>query len=290
MSDAYHDGSHRTPDGLELYYRDYRGSGGAKRPALCIPGLTRNSRDFADLADHLARERRVICIELRGRGRSEYDPDPDHYAPPTYLQDLASLIEALALEPLVAVGTSLGGLLTMMLAASRPQTLAGAILNDIGPEVDPRGIERIRGYVGKGAVVSTWEEAAEALRELNAVVFPDFTAEDWLKMAHATYARGEDGLLRPDYDSRIAVRLAAPAPDAAPDLWPLFGGLRTVPTLVVRGERSDILSRSVLARMAELKPDLEAVEVPGRGHAPLLSEPACLDAIDRFFATIDALG
>ena len=296
MSGTYRDGRHRTRDGLELYYRDYSDPGAGKRPALCIPGLTRNSRDFADLASHLARDRRVICVELRGRGRSDYDTNPEGYAPPTYLQDLVDLIEAEGLAPLVAVGTSLGGMLTMMLAAARPGTLAAAVLNDIGPEVDPRGIERIRGYVGKGAVVGSWEEAAASLREINSSVFPDFGPDDWLKMAHCTYAVGEDGLLRPDYDPRIAERFVPqgdaesnPVP-ALPDLWPFFGALRTVPTLVVRGEISDILSRPVLERMAALHPEFDHVEVPGRGHAPLLTEPACLAAIERVLARADGAG
>jgi len=169
------------------------------------------------------------------------------------------------------------------------------VLNDIGPEVDPRGIERIRGYVGKGAVVANWEAAAAALREVNASVFPDFSSDDWLKMARCTYAAGDDGLFRPDYDPRIADRFAPPEDEresesdaGLPDLWSFFGALRDVPTLIVRGALSDILSRPILARMAEHHPKLQQVEVAGRGHAPLLTEPVCLAAIERVLAMVDA--
>ncbi len=285
--------TYASPDGLSLFYRDLDGftrDGEAARgvPVLCLPGLTRNGRDFDELAAHVGARRRVLCPDLRGRGGSAWDPTPANYVPGTYLGDVHALLEAAGAPRVVVVGTSLGGLLAMMLAATRPEAVAGVVLNDIGPEIDPRGLERIQGYVGKGAEVATWEEAAAAMRETNDVVFPDFDDADWLRMAERTYARGDDGLLRPDYDPRISEPFSEPGGEApAADLWVLWAALAAVPALVVRGETSDILAASTLERMKKEKPDLQTVTVPRVGHAPLLTEAPCVAAIDAF---LDGLG
>ncbi len=289
MPAAYAEHGWRSSDGLSLYYRDYPGpDGGGALPALCLPGLTRNSRDFEDLALHLAKSRRVLSPELRGRGRSDYDPEPKNYHPGTYVRDLVDLLEAAGAPRVVAVGTSLGGLLSMLLASAKPEALAGVVLNDIGPELDPAGVARIRGYVGKGGPVSTWEEAAGALRELNAAAFPELGPGDWLEFARRTYVEGEDGKLRTDYDPHIADTFADTS-GARPSegAWAMFAGLDRIPTLALRGALSDILSERVFAEMQRRKPDLVAVTVPERGHAPLLDEPACLTAIDRFLKSLD---
>ncbi len=287
MGGMYKERTFASADGLQLCYRDYHGSP-AQAPVLCLPGLTRNSRDFEQLAEHLCVRRRVLAPDLRGRGRSAYDPDPMNYNPATYLGDVLALLSAAGVEGVVVIGTSLGGLLAMMLVVAKRDAVVAVVLNDVGPEVDPAGLERIQGYVGKGEAVATWDEAAAAVRASNAIVFPDFEADDWLAMAQRTYARGDDGLLRPDYDPRIAEPFSQPGgATPAGDLWPLWSQLGQVPTLAFSGELSDILAEKTLERMREEKPDLECVTVPRVGHAPLLTEPVCIAAIDRFLDTLE---
>ncbi len=281
----------RCRDGLSLYYREWPGPPeGDGLPVLCVPGLTRNHRDFDELAERLARTRRVLCADLRGRGRSDRDPDPTRYTPATYLEDLVELLDQARAPRVDVVGTSLGGLLAMMLAATRPDRVGRIVLNDIGPEVDPTGLARIRGYVGKTDPADTWEEAVAAARTRYGSELPDLGDEDWLRYARKSFARGPDGRLVPDYDPAIAQpteaqragstdAAAAPGPS---DLWPLWARLREVPVLVLRGETSDILSPAILERMTREKPDLVRVTVPRRGHAPLLDEPESLAALDGF--------
>jgi pimeloyl-ACP methyl ester carboxylesterase len=278
--------SYRSSDGLPLSYRDYAGpAGAALPPALCLPGLTRNARDFEALASELARSRRVLSPDLRGRGQSAYDPNAANYHPGTYLRDV---LELLALERCVrvlAIGTSLGGLLTMLLAGAKPGLLAGAVLNDIGPVVDEAGLARIRGYVGKSGAFASWREAAEACRTANGLAFPDYGDANWLAFARRACAENADGSVRFDYDPRIAEPFAgAAAVPAAADPWLLWAPLAAVPTLVIRGATSDILSDSALAEMRRRKPDTLAVTVPNRGHAPMLDEPEALAAIREFAA------
>jgi len=272
-------------DGLRLYYRDYPGPTRPGVAALCLHGLTRNSKDFEELAPRLARTRRVLALDVRGRGRSERDPQAARYLPPVYAQDVVELLAA-AGEPRVAViGTSMGGLLALLLAAARPELLAGVVLNDIGPVVDPKGIARIASYVGKGADVRSWDAAADAMKSLNAPFFPAFGPADWLRFARRTYREDSDGTLRPDYDPAIAE--ATRAGGAVPaDLWGLYAALAPIPTLAIRGELSDILSDETLDEMARRKPDLEVLRVPRRGHAPTLDEPECVAAIEKFLLRI----
>ncbi len=268
-------------DGLDLAYQDLAGPDAVgASPALCIPGLTRNHRDFEDLAPRLARTRRVLCADLRGRGSSAYDPQPARYVPPTYAADLVELLDHAEVDRVVIVGTSLGGLLAMLLAATHPERVDRIVLNDIGPEIDPKGLARIQSYVGRSAPVTSWEEAGAAAKEVYGLAFPGLSDDEWIAQARRGSARGEDGTIRPDYDPRISE--AAGAPGAAPDLWPLWSSLRGLPILVLRGETSDILSESTVDRMAREKPDLVRVTVPERGHAPLLDEPASVVAIEAF--------
>ncbi len=279
----YQDRTFESTDGLSLYYREYPGPGAAARPVLCLPGLTRNSRDFEELAAHLAERRRVLCPDLRGRGRSEYDPNSARYTPGTYVGDVIALLAAAAAPRVIVIGTSLGGLLAMMLTAMQRDAVAGVVLNDVGPEIDPRGLERIRGYVGKGKAVASWDQAADAVRSLNAELFPGFERSDWLRLARRSYAERDDGLLHPDYDPRIADPFGqSGGATPAADMWPLYTALESVPTLSIRGSLSDILSAKTVERMAREKPDLVVLNVANRGHAPLLDEPECIEAIDRF--------
>lgn len=284
---AYAERSFTSRDGLRLYYRDYAGPTRSGVTALCLHGLTRNSRDFEDLAPRLARSRRVLALDVRGRGRSERDSKPERYVPTVYAQDVLELLDASRVERVALIGTSMGGILSLLLAALRPAAIAGVVLNDIGPVVDPAGIARIAGYVGKGGPVSSWDEAAEAVKAINVAAFPGLEHAGWLRFARRTYREGPNGVLLPDYDPAIgeATRSGGAVPA---DLWALWTGLATIPTLAIRGALSDILSESTLAEMARRKPDLHVLRVADRGHAPTLDEPECVAAIERFLLRISA--
>jgi pimeloyl-ACP methyl ester carboxylesterase len=278
--------SFRSSDGLALSYRDYPGPPGATLPpVLCLPGLTRNARDFEALASELARSRRVLSPDLRGRGQSAYDPNAANYHPGTYLRDVLELLGHAGVARVLAIGTSLGGLLTMLLAGAKPGLLCGAVLNDIGPVIDEAGLARIRGYVGKSGAFASWREAAEACRTANGAAFPDYGDSEWLAFARRACALDAGGGVRFDYDPRIAEPFAGSgAAPAAADPWLLWAPLAPVPTLVIRGATSDILSEATLAEMRRRKPDTRAVTVPNRGHAPALDEPEALAAIREFAA------
>jgi pimeloyl-ACP methyl ester carboxylesterase len=283
---AWRDGYWWSNDGLRLHYRDFPGPDG-KPPIICIPGLTRNARDFEAVADRLAGNWRVICVDLRGRGDSDYARDPASYVPPTYARDLAALVDQERLDRFVAVGTSLGGLVTMLYAASHRDRLAAAVINDIGPEVSAEGIARIRGYVGQGRSFETWMHAARALQESQDAIYPDYEVGDWLAMAKRVMTLGSNGRIVFDYDMKIAEPFAAADSAAPPDLWPLWRALAGRPLLVVRGEHSDILSREVAERMLAEAPGAELAVVPRVGHAPTLGEPEAAEAIVRLLARVD---
>lgn len=273
-----------SADGLTLAARDYTGR--ADRPAIvCLPGLTRNSRDYTALAERLAGEWRVVAAEFRGRGKSEYAKDPMTYLPATYAADTAAMLDALGIGRFVAVGTSLGGLVTMALAATLKDRIAGAVLNDVGPELDPAGLSRIRTYVGKGQAYPTWLHAARALAEGQGHVYPGYALEDWLAMAKRLYRLNSAGRIVLDYDMKIAEPFKVPGNEAPEDLWGLFHELDGAPLLVVRGGTSDVLPDAVARRMVE-RPDAALVTVPGVGHAPTLSEPEAVAAIDRLLAKV----
>ncbi|MBK9011327.1 alpha/beta hydrolase [Novosphingobium sp.] len=272
-------------DGLKLHYRDYAGRDD-RPPVLCLPGLTRNARDFADVAARLAGEWRVICPDLRGRGDSAYAKDSASYNPLQYVDDVTLLLEQEGIERVVAFGTSLGGLMTMIMAMMAPQRLAGALLNDVGPEIEPEGLERIRGYVGQGRNFPTWMHAARALEESQGDVFPDWEIADWLAMAKRCMVVGSNGRIHFDYDMRIAEPFSKPGGEAGVDMWPGVASLAGCPVLLVRGELSQILSAATLERMTAMLPGAEAVTVPRVGHAPMLDEPEAVTGIDRLLARI----
>ena len=276
-----------SSDGLSLYYRDYHPAEESDRlPVLCLPGLTRNSRDFEALALRLQRAgRRVLTPDLRGRGRSQHDPDWSNYQPTTYLSDLAALQAAAGAERVVVVGTSLGGILAMLIAATRPAAIAAAVLNDVGPEIAPEGLQRIAQYVGRHIPVGSWEEAAAQARATYGLALPDLTDAQWLAFARRSYVE-VDGVPRLDMDPMIGEAVRAAPSGAAPDLWPVYGALRPLPALAVRGELSDVLSEATFERMALEKPDLRRVTVARRGHPPLLDEPECVLAIDEFLSDL----
>jgi pimeloyl-ACP methyl ester carboxylesterase len=276
-----------SADGLRLHARDYPGVGpGAADapPVLCLPGLTRNARDFADVARTIAPRRRVIALDFRGRGESGYAKDPMTYVPLTYAQDVVALLAEQGIERFVSIGTSLGGIVTMLLAGMVPGRIAGALLNDVGPEIEAAGLSRIRGYVGKPSTWPTWMHAARGVQESNGPAYPDWTIEQWLAMAKRLYRLNSAGRIVLDYDMKIAEPFRLPGGEAGPDMWRALAGLSAVPVLVVRGASSDILSADVAARMVAALPDAELVTVPRTGHAPMLDEPAVQPALQRWLA------
>ncbi len=278
---AFKDGYWWSNDGLRLHYRHYEGPSD-RPPLLCLPGLTRNARDFEELADRLAGAWSIFVIDLRGRGESAYAKDPMTYVPLVYLQDIAALIADLQLEKLIAVGTSLGGILTLLLGATDPGRLAGVILNDVGPTLDRAGITRIRGYVGRSQSWPTWLHAARALSETNDAVFPDYQLDDWLGMAKRTCRLTPNGRIVFDYDMKIAEPFRLPGGDGGMDLWPTLDAFASVPMLLLRGERSDLLGATTVMEMQRRLPYMDYCEVPRVGHAPTLNEPAAIAAIDAF--------
>ena len=279
-----------SADGLKLHYRDYARLGNFasddRPPILCLPGLTRNARDFEPIADAFAGEWRVICPELRGRGDSDYSKDPETYVPLQYVQDLDALFDHAGLTKVVVVGTSLGGLITMLMATMNPQRLAGVVLNDIGPHIEETGLARIRDYVGQGRSFPTWMHAVWALQESSADIFPDYEINDWLTYAKRLMCVGGNGRITYDYDMKIAEPFTAADPEEAIDMWPAFRALAGRPLLAVRGELSDILSDVTLRKMATEIPEMETVTVPRIGHTPSLAEPEAQQAIARLLAKL----
>lgn len=283
----YVDGYWWSPDGLRLHYRDYAGGADGRPPLLCLPGLTRNARDFEPLAERLAGEWRLICPDMRGRAESAQAKDPMTYVPLTYLQDISRLLADLAVPRFVAIGTSLGGIITMLIAATHREWLAGALLNDVGPTLEETGLARIRTYVGVGQSHPTWVHAARALGEANADVYPGYGLEDWLAMAKRLYRLNGSGRIILDYDMRIAEPIRAMASESAVDMWPVMGAFRDIPTLLLRGARSDLLSDATAQRMIrDIGSSAELAIVPGVGHAPVLDEPVAANAIDRLLARV----
>jgi len=268
-----------SKDGLRLHYRDHDGP--SDRPTIiCLPGLTRNARDFEPVADRHAGAWRVLSLDFRGRGLSEYDPKPENYTPETYAADVRGLLEETGIDRAVLLGTSLGGLVTMLLAASVHDRIAGAMLNDIGPEIDPRGIERIRGYVGRATEFATWEDLARALAVRNADVYPHYNTKQWQIFARRISSERE-GRIKFDYDMAISNTFNRAPNGPAASVWPLYQALEGIPLLILRGELSDLLAEDVARRMAEALPNAELIVVPGVGHAPALDEPESIAGIDR---------
>jgi pimeloyl-ACP methyl ester carboxylesterase len=276
----FHSTRYTSFDGLSLHVRDYPGPAHPRLTVLCLPGLTRNARDFEDVAEHLSQRYRVLCPDLRGRGQSAYASDPMTYVPAVYVRDVAALLEAAKLKAVALIGTSLGGIIGMVMGAVMPQTLLGVVLNDVGPELDPAGMKRIGSYVGKPIQFPSWQAAATAIRAADAAIYPDYDDGAWMTVARRRCAQGLDGMVRPDYDLAIAKPFAV---DFAPvDLWPFFARLARLPTLAIRGANTDLLSEPAFARMKELAPQLTQITVPNRGHVPALDEPIARAAIDLF--------
>lgn len=275
-----------SADGLRLHYRDYAGPAD-KPPILCLPGLTRNARDFEPVGDRFAGDWRVIALEFRGRGLSEYDGDPSRYTPAVYAADVLKLLDELGIADAVFFGTSLGGIVTMVLAAQAEERIAGALLNDIGPVLDPEGIARIGTYVGKQVRFADWDEAARAMAARIADIYPDFGHDDWLRFVHRTCAAAKDGSIQFDYDMAIADNFRAAEAAAPMDAWPYYEALAGRPVTILRGALSDLLDAPTALAMAARLDDVELVTVANVGHTPTFDEPASLDAADRLLARVE---
>lgn len=281
-----------APDGLRLHVRCWGSRRAAGLPVICLPGLSRTAADFDALAYALSqnpdRPRRVLALDYRGRGQSDYDK-PANYDLAIELNDVMAVATALAAMPAVFVGSSRGGILTMLLAAARPTMIAGAILNDIGPVIEPKGLIRIKGYVGRLPEPRTFKEGAEILRRLFNSQFPRLTEEDWLAAARRGWREHHKGRLAPTYDTALARTLNNVDPERPlPPLWNQFDALAGVPAMVIRGANSDILSAETVAAMKARRQDIETVEVPDQGHTPLLAESDLIGQIATFIGRCDA--
>ena len=288
---TYTDLSYTSTDGLTLYARDYPAhSGKARLPVICIHGLTRNASDFDELAPWIATQgRRVIALDVRGRGRSEHDPDPSKYNPMVYAGDVIKLAHDLGIERAVFVGTSMGGIITMTLALRRLKLIAAAVLNDVGPVISPKGLTRIASYAGKDCVLTSWEQATDYIMTINQQAFPANDLEEWSKWAHRAFTENEQGQLVLRYDPNIAMPLQTGK--LKPSSWlgrMAFRRLaRNRPVLLVRGALSDLVEDEQAGYMRRAAPAMHYAVVPGVGHAPMLTEPPAREAIFQFLSQVD---
>ncbi|MEA2738899.1 MAG: hypothetical protein QOH05_2206 [Acetobacteraceae bacterium] len=270
-------GSVRPPAGVR--YGGERYGGEDLAPILCLPGLVRTGADFESLVPEIVHGRRVIAIDYPGRGDSGRARDVNRYAPEPCLRDVMDVCAALHIHRAIIIGTSFGGLLAMGLAAARPGLIRAVVLNDIGPDIGAEGADFVRDFVGRDPALESLQACVAYLRPNLPPMSLDTDAA-WRRMAELTYQPGADGRFHPVWDTRIAQLLNRPPPD----LWPLFGALSQVPVLLVRGEVSNILLPAAVTRMQEIHPDMRVVTLPGIGHAPVLTEPPALAAIQAFLA------
>ncbi len=290
MTAAYAERRWTSPDGLSLFARDYAPADGpARLPVIAIHGLTRNSADFEVIAALIAQSgRRVLAVDVRGRGQSDRAPDPMTYTPDVYARDVVALMEQLGIEKAVFLGTSMGGLITMALTAIKPKAIAAAILNDVGPELAPEGLARIAAYTGQPVVIETWADAAAYAKRINETALPHYTDADWAAFARRTFREGTEGAPVLDYDPDISAPIkAAGAKALIPNLWPYFRALaRKKPTLLLRGATSDLLSPAIVAKMRKAAPSMAYAQVSAVGHAPMLDEAEARAAIFEFLAGV----
>jgi pimeloyl-ACP methyl ester carboxylesterase len=289
---AWQDKYFTSQDGLRLYVRDYEKSGDADlAPVICLSGLTRNSSDFHELASRMAPARRVVAMDYRGRGRSEYTKDWSTYTPLQEMDDTFAMMAALGLHDAIIAGTSRGGLIGMMMAAARPASVRALILNDIGPEVNPQGLLRIHGYLGVTPKAQNWDDAVYLMKSINRG-FNTLHDDEWLAWARRTYIE-KDGFPFGDYDKNLRKTFASHdelTTSEMPTLWPQFNAMKNRPVLVLRGEHSDILAARTVEKMLEVKPNMLGTIVKDRGHVPFLDEPEALESIEQLLKLADAAG
>ncbi len=283
--------SYTSFDGLRLGARRYGRPNPQTRPAVCLAGLTRNSRDFHTLATYLANDRdaprEVYTLDYRGRGMSEHDDDWRNYSPFIELLDTLDFMATVGLHDCAIVGTSRGGIIAMLMAVVRPGMMGVAVLNDIGPEIDTAGLARIMGYVGKVPQPSTWDEAVDLVRQINERFFTEMSDDDWEMLARQSFE--DDGSApAPSYDRRIAKALSEiDISKRIPDMWAYFEAMRRIPVLVLRGENSDLLSVATFEEMKRRHPHLSGVTIPAQGHPPLLLDRLSIGEISRFLNRTD---
>jgi len=281
---GYEDRYWQSDDGLKLHYRDYPSSSDAT-PVICVPGLTRNARDFEHLGPWLDGKRRLLLINLRGRGGSEYAPDSGSYNPKQYVADIAKLLEEIDIPKAIFIGTSLGGIVTMLMAKAHPDRVAGALLNDVGPELEQAGLDRIGSSVGQGRSFDTWAHAARDVGGGSGDIFPDFTLDDWIRFCKKLYRLTSSGRIILDYDMKIAEPFDRKGGGSGA-LWNALESLKDKPTMILRGGLSDLFSERIAKEMLGKLGQGELATVPRVGHAPSLEEPASLDAIETLLQRV----
>ena len=281
------DHAFKSVDGRLTLFARQRGSTSSPLTVLCLHGLTRNSADFDVLAERLAPKYLVIAADQRGRGRSDSDPEAANYHPMAYAADMFAMLDHLAIDQVVVIGTSMGGLMAMLMGAMQPHRIRGIVLNDIGPEIPIEGLDRLRTTFAAHPPARTWDEAAEQARRMNDFAFPDYTDADWRAFARRTFVEDDSGQPLPAYDPAILGALHGADPTVVPpDLWAVWDALKTIPILTVAGGLSDIIDRSILDRMAANHPGLQIVMLPNRGHAPMLDEEPAVRAIEAFLLSL----
>ena len=280
----YRDVFYPSPDGLRLHARDY-GDEHARLTVLCMPGLSRNARDFEPVAERLAPRFRILCAEQRGRGESAYDPKPENYHPGTYVGDMVALLDHLKLKRVAMIGTSLGGLMAMMMAAGLPDRVAGMVINDVGPELAVEGLLKIQSYIDRETKVGDWSEAIADVRGTFGASFPAYSAADWERMTRALYKENERGVPVLDFDPHISDNFKALEPKAI-DLWPVFDAMPKIPFGLVRGKLSDLLTAPIRDEMLRRRPDIVLAEIDESGHAPTLDEAPSRAVIDQVLGAI----
>ena len=278
---------YQSPDGLKLHAKSY-GDPGAPLTALCIHGLTRNHKDFEPMIEALDGGVRFIAVDVRGRAQSEWAKDPQTYTPAVYAGDMAALLDHLNIDKVALIGTSMGGLISMVMASMMPARLLGIVMNDIGPVVDQAGLDRIAAYANTVEPEDSWEAAAATVERVQGDILPGLRDSDWMDFARRTYREMEDGRVILDYDPAITrtVGEVKPTPEVQDQMWQVFAATHTIPLLLIRGEMSDILSPDTAEKMVEQHPDAKLVTVPRVGHAPLLDEPDAILAISAFLKSL----
>jgi pimeloyl-ACP methyl ester carboxylesterase len=292
MSSSFRDVFCQSADGLKLHAKVIGPDNSSMLPVLCLPGLTRTADDFDDIARAIAADtkapRKVVAVDYRGRGLSDYDPDPAKYTVPVELGDVLTCAASLGITRAILLGTSRGGLISMALAAAQPQLLAGVILNDIGPALEIGGLMKIKGYIANPPPRQTWDEAARGLKELFGSVFPSLSDAEWMAWARRAFREKIGGGLERTYDLKLSHTLDALDPaNPLPQVWELFDKLASVPLMLIHGGLSDLLSPQGVHDMTTRRPDIDLVEVPDQGHAPLLADRPTMDRIIGFCARCD---
>ncbi len=286
MSDTYKDMYYQSSDGLKLYARDYQNPG-ATQTVMLLHGFTRNSADFADLCEHLRADYRLIVPDQRGRGLSAYDSNTDNYNPAIYVNDMFTLLDELKIDSVVLIGTSMGGVISMTMASMKPSLVKAIILNDVGPEVEPIGLQRVVDSMGISPTINNWEEAVAYAKQTNSIAYPDYTDEDWESFSKNIYKFDDDGKPVAAFDSGTYTPIKDfNAYETPLTIWPVFEAAKSTLYMVIRGELSDILSRECVEKLEAYENVLSTIEVPNVGHAPALTEEIAVNGIRDFLANL----